>query len=170
MSRALLLLLTSVWTSATLTILRADQEPATNGENQSFVPVTWKAEAIQGDHDFDFRLHVFATIQRGWHLFSIKESADDSYQPTRIALIDEDQVELSGPQQSPTPSRGRLVGRDDITEYYTGSAVFIMPFRVKDQQTPPATVRVKVMFQACSDQLCAKPMKITLVVPLPSKS
>jgi thiol:disulfide interchange protein DsbD len=131
-------------------------------------PVKWSMKASlpakplkPGDR---FDLQLAATIEEGWHLYSL-EQEEGGPTPTRIVMPAEQPFEQAGAIESSEPKTAMDPNFNLTTQYYEDTAFFTIP--VKVAATAPAgksQVKVNVSFQTCNDELCLPPKTIKLTV------
>jgi thiol:disulfide interchange protein DsbD len=124
-------------------------------------PVRWALteQTLNATAGTTLRVGVTATIDEGWHLYSLKP-LDGGPIPTRITLPEGQPFTLAGAIEAPPP----LVLRDDVfemdVEYYNGSAEFTLP--VKPSAPGRQKLRIAARYQTCNDKICLPPRTVTL--------
>lgn len=113
-----------------------------------------------------FAVSVRASIQPGWHLYSLNEPAGGPI-ATQIGIGPSELVRLAGAIGSPLPETSRDPNFGLTTEFYVDSASFRIPL-VVDQaaRSGKRAVIVTARYQACSDRLCLRPRTDTVRVPV----
>jgi len=132
-------------------------------------PVAWKlrgAPAKPVKSGARFTVTLTATIQPGWHIYSMKP-VEDGPTPTRIWLAEGQPFQLAGsikgdePQVMPDPTLHMDV------ELYEGAAAFSLPLRVAPGSTAGAqNLVVNVQAQSCNNSLCLPPATVKVELPV----
>jgi len=129
-------------------------------------PIHWRTAGaqIQAKAESLIRVPVVATIDAGWHLYSLKKLEGGPI-PTTLAIGPGQPFTLDGKIDSPEP-----IPMDDphfgmTVEFYLGSAQFDLPVRVAADVTPGEHVlKVSARYQTCSAKLCLPPKNVTVEV------
>lgn len=129
-------------------------------------PIRWSIEPVDskkplrpGDR---FSVKVIAKIDEGWHLYSLTQ-AEGGPLPTRITLPDDQPFKLDGNIQSPTPYVAPDPNFGIDTEYYEGTATFILPVGIATNAKPgEIKLLVNAFYQSCNDQICLPPKTVKL--------
>ncbi len=118
--------------------------------------VTTRAEPVGVKPGETLSLRVRIEIDEGWHIYSVKPSADGY--PTTFRL-DDGPFELAGPVTEPAPKRHR----DEYTEYeyHEGSVEFTLPVRLAAAATGRVAVKGVVDLQPCDATSCASPRTVS---------
>jgi thiol:disulfide interchange protein DsbD len=131
-------------------------------------PVKWSMKASLPDKPLKpgdrFDLQLTATIDEGWHLYSL-EQEEGGPTPTRIVMPSDQPFEQAGAIESSEPKTAMDPNFNLVTQYYEDTASFTIP--VKVAATAPAgksQVKVNVSFQTCNDELCLPPKTVKLAV------
>lgn len=134
----------------------------TNTGSQIFEPVTWESE-IKKIGDDTYELLFNATIQKNWHVYSIKPYDDSD--PTIIGPIatsvraeDESPFELMGSLQQvtePHTSYDKVFEMD--LEYFDNAASFSQQIKVSDKAIKDISITLD--YQTCDDEKCIFPSK-----------
>src|SRR5579862_7330555 len=107
-----------------------------------------------------------ATIQPGWHLYSLNEPAGGPI-ATRIEVGPLDVARVAGAIDSPIPQSSRDPNFGLTTEFFEDSAVFRIPVALSSTlRDGRRVVHVTMRYQACSSRLCLRPRTDTVQVPL----
>jgi DsbC/DsbD-like thiol-disulfide interchange protein len=128
-------------------------------------PITW-ALAVQPagatvSPGGTVTLALTATIEDGWHLYSIKLEPGGPV-PTAISVPDGQVFSAGGEIGEPVPLSSFDGNFNKVLEYHEGKAVFTIP--VKAAATAPAgkqTARVAASYQTCNERLCLPPRQVT---------
>lgn len=131
-------------------------------------PIHWKftRPRIQAKAGAMIPVPVSATIDVGWHLYSLKK-LEDGPVPTTIAVAPGQPFRLDGEIKSSDP-----IPVDDPTlgmrvELYVGQADFVIPVRVDDDASAgPQTLKVSARYQTCNESICLPPKTVTIEVPV----
>lgn len=118
--------------------------------------VKWDFVAVQTDDKF-FEIHLRATIDQPWHIYSQHEEKGQIPRPTKIVFLPNPVVKLIGKPAE----QGDLVEELDpelgvLQRYYSDNVVFIQPVKLKDTKTPIA-VKGIVYYQVCTRYECKMP-------------
>lgn len=105
--------------------------------------------------DCEYDLVFTASIDEGWHVYSIKKTAEDGPNPTTFTFKSSPDYELVGKvKESKTIKEHDKVFDVDV-EYFVKSAVFTQ--RIKLKTDKKITVRGKSEYQACTESQCVFP-------------
>ena len=129
-------------------------------------PITWAlavqpagATAAPGGK---ITLALTATIDEGWHLYSIKLEPGGPV-PTAITIPDGQPFSLAGEIAEPLPASSFDGNFNKVLEYHETKAVFTIP--LKAAAAAPAgkqTARVSISYQTCNDRLCLPPRQVAV--------
>lgn len=127
-------------------------------------PVAWSlggvAASVRPGAEFD--LTLTATIDEGWHLYSVSQPPGGPTR-TRITVPDGQRVRLRAAPMGPPPKREFDPNFSMETEFYDDEAVFALPLvAAADASAGEAPVEVHVRFQVCDDRLCLPPKTVKL--------
>ena len=112
------------------------------GQGPGSKVVTVKAQFTKPANDKPAQLFVEATIERGWHIYSITQSNEGpGPKPTTIKLLAPKGSRLLGDfQASPAPaSKKEKAFNDLVVESHSGNVVWYAPIQLAPG-TDPATV------------------------------
>ena len=131
-------------------------------------PVAWKLQnppsAVKAGAKFSVKL--LATVQEGWHLYSLKPMAEGPI-PTRIWMPDGQPFSLAGAVQSQDPMVMQDASFGMEVELYEGEAVFTLPVRVAAGVGAGAQkLLVSASYQSCNNKLCLPPKTVRVEVPV----
>lgn len=133
---------------------------------QDLNPIRWSvkrenpAAAVKAGDKFNAQ--VVATIDEGWHLYSLDQPAGGPI-PTRIFLSESQKFKLAGDIESPMPLVVFDPNFNVDTQFYEGGAVFNLPIETaKDVLAGKNTLFVNVFFQTCNDKTCLPPKTVKL--------
>jgi DsbC/DsbD-like thiol-disulfide interchange protein len=133
-------------------------------------PVSWKFEAPPGKPvkaGARFNINLVATVQPGWHLYSLKPMVEGPI-PTRIWLAADQPFALASAVQAPEPVAMQDPTLNMEVEFYEGETPFTLPVKVSPG-TPsgPRTLTVSASYQTCNDKLCLPPKTVKVQVAVP---
>ena len=131
---------------------------------QMLKPVLWSFTSKKiGDKIYE--LHLTATIQNGWHLYSQTQPADAIANPTEIVFNRNPLVKLDGKAKE----SGKM-------ELYKDTKLGISANQYKDKVDFVQKIKVKtnvktnmvgsVEFQTCDDKKCLPPAKVDFSIAL----
>lgn len=133
-------------------------------------PVRWefRAEKIKAK---EFRVHMTATIQRGWHLFSQTQPDDAIVTPT-LFTINKNPLLIFEPKfvkDGKLLEVGRLERFTDkklqvSADQYSETVDYVLVVKLKTNVTTNITGNVE--FQTCDDEKCLPPKKIQFNIML----
>lgn len=116
------------------------------------------AQFTQGSGSVPARMFVKATIQSGWHIYSITQKGDGPI-PTQIKIEEGQGVTLLGPFQAyPAPDKKieELFG-DLLVETHHDTVIWHAPIRLDRKVAPDVGIKGALWAQACSDSACLPP-------------
>jgi thiol:disulfide interchange protein DsbD len=131
-------------------------------------PVSWKLEpptAKSVKPGARVTLKLVATIQPGWHLYSLKPIADGPI-PTRIWIAEGQPFSLASPVQAPSPTAMQDPALGMEVEFYEGETPFMLPVKVAAGVSGAQMLTVSASFQSCNDKLCLPPKTVKVQLPL----
>jgi hypothetical protein len=132
-------------------------------------PVTWKlseapAKSVKAGARFSVKLT--ATIQEGWHIYSMKP-LDDGPLPTRIWLAEGQPFQLSGPVKGDEPQTMQDPTLHMDVELYEGAAAFSLPVKVAVGASPgEQKLVVNAQAQSCNNSICLPPATVKVEIPI----
>ena len=127
-------------------------------------PITWTFSSKKiGDKKFE--VHMTATIQSGWHLFSQTQPDDAIAIPTGFVINKNPLLEVDGKIKEV----GKLEKFHDAklevsANQYTDMVDFVQVVKLKANAV--TNVNGVVEFQTCNDEKCLPPKKINFSVAL----
>ncbi len=129
-------------------------------------PVHWAASSAgqiaRGAH---VAVHITATIDPGWHLYSLTQGSGGPI-PTRITLAPGQPFTLQGDVGRPAPHTLFDPNFGISVEQYEETATFTVPVVVAP--TAPLgkdSIMVRARYQACNASLCLPPQTEPVAVP-----
>ena len=132
-------------------------------------PVAWKladipAKPVKAGARFTVKLT--ASIQAGWHIYSMKP-IEDGPTPTRIWLAEGQPFQLAGPVKGDEPQTLQDPTLHMDVELYEGAAGFSLPLRVAPGTSPGAqNLVVNVQAQSCNNSICLPPATVKVELPV----
>jgi thiol:disulfide interchange protein DsbD len=131
-------------------------------------PVSWKleppaAKSLKAGARFSVKL--VATIQPGWHLYSLKPIAEGPI-PTRIWIAEGQPFSLASSVQAPEPTTAQDKTLGVEVEFYEGETPFTVPVKVAAGKSGAQMLTVSASYQSCNDRLCLPPKTVKVQVPL----
>lgn len=138
------------------------QEPGRGGKPEPVV--TWSLSVpASATMDAPFAATVQATVKPGWKVYALEQTASG---PRPLKITPTAQFTLDGPV---VPTPGAKTVKDtiwgELVSYHEGTTTFRVPVRPVPGSPEPAPFALTVRYQACSDELCLRPMQVTLEVP-----
>jgi thiol:disulfide interchange protein DsbD len=107
-------------------------------------------------------LALTATIEEGWHLYSIKLEPGGPV-PTSIAIPDGQPFSLAGEIAEPLPQSSFDGNFNKMLDYHETKAVFTIPLKAAaTAPTGKQTARVSISYQTCNDRLCLPPRQVAM--------
>ncbi len=132
-------------------------------------PVMWAASASPAGPVAPgavVRVRLTATVDPGWHLYSLTQGAGGPI-PTRIRLAADQPFQLADSIQAPGPTKSFDPNFGIPVEMYNGTVQFVLPVRVsRDARSGIDSIAVETRFQACDATLCMPPRTERIAVPV----
>jgi hypothetical protein len=127
-------------------------------------PVTWTFSSKKlGDKKFE--IHLTATIQPGWHLFSQKQPDDAIAIPTGFTINNNPLLELDGKIKEVGKMEKFHDAKLEVSaNQYADKVDFVQVVKLKANVV--TNVNGNVEFQTCNDEKCLPPKKINFNIPL----
>jgi thiol:disulfide interchange protein len=116
-----------------------------------------------------FNVVVEARISEGWHLYALTQRPDSPVIATRISVPEGQAFKQGGGIKSQAPEVAMDENFGVETEFYKGSATFIVPITVLPTvQGGEQTLKVNAYYQTCNDRFCLPPRtaKVELAVEI----
>ena len=132
-------------------------------------PVAWKLQTAYSGPvkpGTRFNVKLLATVQNGWHLYSMKPMAEGPI-ATRIWIGDGQPFSLAGGVQAPDPQvvQDPTLGME--VELYEGEAQFTLPVKLAPGTAAGAhTLVVSASYQSCNDKICLPPKTVKVEIPV----
>jgi len=133
-------------------------------------PVHWalaKTPASAGAGQ-TFRIDLTATIDQGWHLYSLSQPPGGPI-TTRISVPKDQPFTLAGEIDAPTPHVAFDQGFSMDTETYSDTVVFTLPVKVSAGASGKQVLRVQAYYQTCNDRFCLPPKTVKIETPFEVK-
>ena len=134
------------------------------GSRAQLNPVTWSFSATKVA-DKTYEIHMKATIQDGWHLYSQKQPEDDIPFPTTFTIKANPLIKLDG--------KIREVGKMEVMKdaalgvsanQYSNSVDFVQKIKLKSIAKTNFTGNVE--YQTCDDKKCLPPKTVNFSVAI----
>jgi hypothetical protein len=127
-------------------------------------PVTWTFSSKKlGDKKFE--IHLTATIQSGWHLFSQKQPDDAIAIPTGFTINNNPLLELDGKIKEVGKMEKFHDAKLEVSaNQYADKVDFVQVVKLKANVV--TNVSGNVEFQTCNDEKCLPPKKINFTIAL----
>ncbi len=103
----------------------------------------------------EYDLKFSATIDKGWHMYSLKKVGDDGPNPTSLIFEKSPYYELVGKATESKPVKEFDKVFDMKVEYFNNTAVFTQ--RIKLKTDKKITIKGKSEYQACTEEQCVFP-------------
>lgn len=114
----------------------------------------------------DIRVVITATIDEGWHIYSLIPSEEELIPPTEITWFDR-QLIKKGPtyETNPIVEFDSVIG--GVLGFHENKAQFYQNFQIPDQfPIEPYTIKGQLTYQVCNDRICLLQQKIPLITKL----
>lgn len=115
-----------------------------------------------------FRIQLTATIEAGWHLYSISQGPGGPI-ATRISVPQGQPFTFDGAIDAPPPHVVFDSGFNMDTEIYEEKAIFTLPVKVSAQASGAQVLHVQAYYQTCNDKFCLPPKTVKLETPIAVK-
>jgi len=132
--------------------------------NDQLNPVLWSFSAKK-IADKTFEIHMKATIQSGWHLYSQKQPDDAIAIPTTFTINTNPLFKLD--------DKIKEIGKKEVMKdatlgvsanQYSNTVVFVQ--RIKFKTNVKTNFSGNVEFQTCDDKKCLPPKKVNFSVAI----
>ncbi len=132
--------------------------------NAQLNPVNWSYTAKKTS-DKTYEVHITATIQSGWHLYSQSQPDDAIAEPTKIIFSKNPLLKMDGNIRE----EGKLEKFHDAkldlsANQYSSKVDFIQTVKMK--ASAKTNVSGSVRFQTCNDERCLPPRTVTFSIAL----
>jgi hypothetical protein len=127
--------------------------------------ISWKYTAVQIDEK-DFIVHMQATIDSPWHIYSQYQKEPAIGEPTSVKFVNNPVVK----HMDKTSEQGELIKKFNKEtgvweQYYKGNLTLIRPVRLKDTKTP-VVLKGVITYQLCTSEKCLPPKQQEFTVIL----
>ena len=127
-------------------------------------PITWTFTSKKLDNN-SYEIHITATIQKGWHLYSQNQPEDAIAIPTTFTLIANPLLEVMGKIKE----TGKLEKFHDkeldlSANQYSEKVDFVQVIRLKGKVKTSFSGSVE--YQTCDDKKCLPPKTVNFKVAL----
>lgn len=127
-------------------------------------PVSW-AFSAKKTSDKEFEVHMTATIQSGWHVFSQTQPEDAIAIPTGFTTNSNPLLELKGKVKEVGKLEKFHDAKLDISAHqYSEKVDFVQVVKLKT--AAKTSLSGTVEFQTCNDEKCLPPKKVSFNVPI----
>jgi thiol:disulfide interchange protein DsbD len=116
-----------------------------------------------------FRIELTATIEAGWHLYSITQGPGGPI-ATRLSVPPGQPFALEGAIDAPPPHVAFDSGFSMDTETYSEKTVFTLPIKVDGKASGKQMLHVQAYYQTCNDKFCLPPKTVKLETPFEVKA
>lgn len=128
-------------------------------------PVSWTFTAKK-IADQTYEVHMMATIQSGWHLYSQTQPDNAVANPTEFTFNNNPLISLEGKIKEEGEMEKYLDPRLDIgANQYSNKVDFVQVIKLKTGKAK-TNVAGKVEYQTCNDEKCLPPKTVTFSVTL----
>jgi hypothetical protein len=127
-------------------------------------PISWSYEAKKIS-DKTYELHITATIQAGWHLYSQIQPEDAIAEPTSLNFNRNPLLTLEGKIKEEGKLEKFHDAKLDVSaNQYSSTVKFVQVVKLKAKAK--TNVSGSVRFQTCNDQKCLPPKTVTFSIAL----
>jgi thiol:disulfide interchange protein DsbD len=136
----------------------------TAGAKAQLNPVTW-AYSAKKIADKTYELHITATMQSGWHLYSQTQPDDAIAEPTKITFNKNPLLILDGKIKEDGKMEKFHDAKLDLSaNQYSSKVEFVQTIKLK--ANAKTNVSGTVRFQTCNDEKCLPPKNVTFSIVL----
>ena len=127
-------------------------------------PVSWAFSSKKiGENVYE--LHLIATIQSGWHLYSQSQPADAIAQPTNFTFNKNPLLSFDGSvKEVGKLEKFRDATLDISANQYSNKVVFVQKVKVRGKAKTSAAGKLE--FQTCDDKKCLPPKTVNFSIAL----
>lgn len=127
-------------------------------------PVSWKFSSKKID-DKTFEIHMTATMEKGWHLYSQKQPEDAIAIPTTFSITANPLIKLDGDiKEVGKLERFKDEKLDLSANQFSNNVDFVQVVKLKG--SAKTNVSGSVEFQTCDDKKCLPPKTVNFSVAL----
>ena len=131
---------------------------------QPLSPVSWSFASKKISANV-YEVHLVATIQQGWHLYSQDQPADAIAQPTSFNFSKNPLVDLEGKvKEIGKLEKYRDKKLDVSANQYSEKVTFVQKVKLKGKVK--TNVSGKLEFQTCDDKKCLPPKTVNFSIAL----
>ena len=131
---------------------------------QPLSPVSWSFASKKIIANV-YEVHLVATIQQGWHLYSQDQPADAIAQPTSFNFSKNPLVDLEGKvKEIGKLEKYRDKKLDVSANQYSEKVTFVQKVKLKGRVK--TNVSGKLEFQTCDDKKCLPPKTVNFSIAL----
>ena len=131
---------------------------------QNLNPVSWNFSSKK-INDKEYEIHLTATMQNGWHVYSQNQPKDAIAIPTSFNFNKNPLVNLEGKVKEVGKLEKFNDPQLDVTAYqYSNKVVFVQKIKLKGKVKTKVTGKLE--FQACTDEKCLPPKSVDFSIPL----
>lgn len=131
---------------------------------QNLNPVSWSFSSKK-INDKEYEIHLTATMQNGWHVYSQNQPKDAIAIPTSFNFNKNPLVNLEGKVKEVGKLEKFNDPQLDVTAYqYSNKVVFVQKIKLKGKVKTKVTGKLE--FQACTDEKCLPPKSVDFSIPL----
>ena len=132
--------------------------------NAQLNPVSW-AYSSKKIADKTYEIHVKATIEPGWHLYSQTQPEDAIAEPTAISFTNNPLLTFDGKIKEVGKMEKFHDEKLDLSAHqYASSVDFVQVVKLKTNAK--TSLNGSVRFQTCDDKKCLPPKTVSFSVPL----
>ena len=127
-------------------------------------PVSW-TYSTKKIADKTYELHITATMQSGWHLYSQTQPEDAIAEPTKITFNKNPLLILDGKIKEEGKMEKFHDAKLDLSaNQYSSKVEFVQTVKLK--ASAKTNVSGTVRFQTCNDEKCLPPKNVTFSIAL----
>jgi Disulphide bond corrector protein DsbC len=127
-------------------------------------PVSWTYSAKK-IADKTYELHITATMQSGWHLYSQTQPEDAIAEPTKITFNKNPLLIIDGKIKEEGKMEKFHDAKLDLSaNQYSSKVDFVQTIKLK--ASAKTNVSGTVRFQTCNDEKCLPPKNVTFSIAL----
>ena len=132
--------------------------------NAQLNPVNWKFTSKK-IADKTYEIHLTATMQSGWHLFSQVQPEDAVANPTEFKINSNPLVTLNGKiKEIGNMEKFHDAKLDISANQYANKVDFVQVVKLKNNVKTSITGSVE--YQTCDDKKCLPPKTVTFSIPV----
>lgn len=124
--------------------------------------VSWSFDSKKTGTD-EYTIHLKATIQPGWYVYSQYLESDDGPIRTAVVLEENTSISLDG---KATEEGSKMDGYDDMFGMNIIKYKKELVITQKIKTTTPTTIKGYVTFMTCNDEMCLPPTDVPFELKL----